>query len=284
MYIFADSGASKTKWVITNTKGETISDFFSVGLNPYFWKTDEIIEIIDKKFPINIESINIEKIFFYGAGCDNHNKYRNIYEALESYFPAAIIYIYSDILGTARSLFNGKDGIAAILGTGANACVFNGHTVYRKALTLGYILGDEGSGAYIGKKFIKKYLEGEFDEELRETINRETGANRENVLENTYSKGQANKFLAEFCIFIKDNIEHPQLYPIVEEAFDKFMIKYIKSFPESKYLKVGFCGSIAYHFRDILLDSAEKHKIKISEIIQEPLSGIIKYHKEKLFY
>lgn len=284
MYIFADSGASKTNWVITDTKGLHVADFKTLGLNPYFWKTRQIFDEISSSFPENGLELKVEKVFFYGAGCDSRDSYQSLYDALESFFPLAIIYIYSDMLGTARALFNNKDGVAAILGTGSNSCVFNGHTIYRKAISLGYILGDEGSGAYIGKAFIKNYLEGQFDEELTEKIKLATGANIDSVLSAVYSKPQPNRYLASYCNFVKSEISHPQLRIIVENAFNLFIDKYIAIFPESKYLSVGFCGSVAFHFSEILLSVAARKNIKIMDIVQNPLNGIIKYHKEKGFF
>lgn len=284
MYIFADSGSSKTKWIITDTEGNTLHEFISLGLNPYFWTTREIFDEIKNNMPEEGLEHRIEKVFFYGSGCDSHDQYKSLSDALEMFFPLAITYIYSDMLGTARALFNRKDGIAAILGTGCNSCVFNGHTVYRKAVSLGYILGDEGSGANIGLKFIKKYLEGDFSEELTDIIRSKTGAVRETVLENIYSRPQPNRYLASFAKFISEHIEFNELQDILKSSFSEFFEKYILIFPEHKHLKLGFCGSIAYYFKDIIIDVAKNYKIQISDIILDPTEGIIEYHKEKGFF
>ncbi len=284
MYIFADSGATKTRWLITDSSGTILKEFKSLGLNPYFWNSRDIFDEIKKNFPEDEQEISVEKVFFYGAGCENHDKYQSLSDALETFFPVAIIYIYSDMLGAARALFNNKEGIAAILGTGSNSCVFNGHTVYRKTVTLGYILGDEGSGAHIGKLFIKKYLEGGFNEELTDKIKLETGATIETVKERIYSKPQPNKYLASFCNFVNDNLKEPEILNIVENTFRDFFKMHIKPFPESKYLPVSFCGSVAFYFKDVLSKIANENNIKISQIIQDPLEGIIEYHKEKGFF
>ncbi len=284
MYIFADSGSSKTKWIITDTDGNTAYEFFSLGLNPYFWTTRDIFDEIEKNIPKEGLELMIEKVFFYGSGCDSHDRYKSLSDALEMFFPLAIIYIYSDMLGAARALFKHKEGIAAILGTGCNSCVYNGHTVYRKAVSLGYILGDEGSGANIGLKFIKQYLEGGFNDELADIIKSETGAIRETVLENVYSRPQPNKYLASFTKFIAENMHHPELQKIISSSFNDFFEKYILIFPEHKELELGFCGSVAYYFKDFLDESAAKYNVKISNIISEPTNGIIDYHKEKGFF
>lgn len=284
MYIFADSGASKTTWIITDNYGEITNTFNTPGLNPYFWTTRQIFDEIKKAFPEDGLELNVEKVFFYGAGCENRDSYQTLYDAIETFFPLAIIYIYSDMLGAARALFKSDSGIAAILGTGSNSCVYNGNTIYRNAISLGYILGDEGSGANIGKEFIKLYLEEKFDDELSEKIRIKTGANLNTVLSHVYSKPQPNKYLASFCNFIKSEIDNPQIRPIVENSFRHFFNKYIAIFPESKYMPVGFCGSIAFHFSEILLGIAAENKIKINNIIQSPIIDIVEYHKNKGFF
>jgi glucosamine kinase len=284
MYIFADSGATKTNWIITDTSGNKVSSFQTLGLNPFFWKAKNIYDEINSKFPDICEPLSVEKVFFYGSGCGNHEKYQPLNDALENLFPIAIVYIYSDMLGAARSIFKNNTGIAAILGTGANACVYNGNTIYRNSLSLGFILGDEGSGAYIGKQLVKRYFEEDLDEEVLLAIKRETNIDLPSVLENVYSKPQPNKYLASYCNFIKTYISHPQLSEIVKSSFKEFFEKHILSLKNSFDMPVGFCGSIAFHFQEILLEVAKQYNISIYSIKDDPLSGIIEYHKEKDFF
>ncbi len=284
MLLFADSGASKTLWTITDNKGKTIERFKTIGLNPYFLSSEEIVAEIEKAFPEKLSSSQIEKLWFYGAGCGNHDNYGTLAETLDKCFPLSINQIDSDILGTARALFKNDEGIAAILGTGSNSCVYNSHKIYKKAISLGFILGDEGSGAYIGKLFVKKLLEKQFPEKLTKQIFNDLGVTQSQILENIYSKPRPNKFLADFCPYIGEIINEYEVRSIVKNAFDSFFDKYILIFPESKYLNVGFCGSVAYYFKDILLKSAESKNIRVSEIVKDPISGIIDFHKDNGFF
>lgn len=284
MFLFADSGASKTIWTITDNTGKSIESFKTIGLNPYFVSAEKILSEIENGFPKEINPSHVEKLWFYGSGCGNHDNYDTLAETLDKCFPLSINQINSDILGTARALFKNNEGIAAILGTGSNSCVYNGHKIYKKAISLGFILGDEGSGAYIGKIFIKTLLERQLPEKLAKQIFKDLGITESQILENLYSKPHPNKFLADVCPYIEKIIDEKQVGDIVQNAFDSFFDKYILIFPENKYMKVGFCGSVAYHFKDILLKSARKKKIEISEIIKDPVSKIIDYHKDNGFF
>ncbi len=284
MFLFADSGASKTIWTITDNTGKLIDSFKTIGLNPYFVSSEKVIAEIENGFPKNINPSHIEKLWFYGSGCGNHDNYGTLAETLDKCFPLSINQINTDILGTARALFKNDEGIAAILGTGSNSCVYNGRKIYKKAVSLGFILGDEGSGAYIGKLFVKNLLEKQFPEKLTKQIFKDIGVTQTQILENIYSNPHPNKFLADFCPYIEKIMDEEQVSDIVKNAFDSFFDKYILIFSERKYMKVGFCGSIAYHFKDILLKSAISKKIEICEIIKDPVSKIIDYHKDNDFF
>ncbi|HOZ30117.1 MAG TPA: hypothetical protein PLL66_04300 [Bacteroidales bacterium] len=279
MYIFADSGSTKTNWLITDYEGEIINGFQTIGLNPYFVTKERVIQTVSEQFPDDFDPLKIQTVFFYGSGCGSLDNHEHLRFALEDYFYNAKIQIFSDMLGTARAIFKNDKGIAAIIGTGTNSCLFNGTSISQNAISLGFILGDEGSGAYIGKIFAKMYLEKRFEPELSRKILEETGATHSTILSAIYQNPHPNRYLAGFCLFIKKNIDHPQLQEIIRISFDRFFDRYIKIYKNFSSYSIGFCGSIALNFKDYIDEIALKYDIKNPIYINKPLEGLIQYHK-----
>lgn len=283
MYIFADSGSTKTNWLITDHKGESVGTFQTIGLNPYFVTREKIVQVISENYPTEPDPLIIKKVFFYGSGCGSHDNFSHLRSALEEYFYNAHIDIYSDMLGTARAIFKNEIGLAAIIGTGCNSCIYNGRSISHNAISLGYILGDEGSGAYIGKLFAKLYLEKRLDSDLSDLVLAETGATHSSILQAVYKNPHPNRYLAGFCLFIKKHIEHPQLQEIVKVSFKKFFEKYVLIFPEYKNYKLGFCGSVALNFKTYLDEVAREYEMQNLIYINEPLGELVSYHKANGF-
>jgi N-acetylglucosamine kinase-like BadF-type ATPase len=279
MYLFADSGSTKTNWVITSAAGDIINGFQTIGLNPYFVTKERIIQVIGEHYPTEPDPLIVKKVFFYGSGCSSQDNHEHLRSALEDYFFNAKIEIFSDMLGTARAIFKNNTGIAAIIGTGTNSCIYNGKSITHNAISLGYILGDEGSGAYIGKLFAKMYLEKKLELDLTKKILEETGATHSSILSSIYKNPHPNRYLAGFCIFIKNNIQHPQLQEIIRISFSKFFEKYVRIYPDYKNYSLGFCGSIALNFKDFLDEIAKQHGMKELIYINNPIEGLIEYHK-----
>ncbi len=283
MYIFADSGSTKTNWIVTNSKGGIINNFQTIGLNPYFVTKERIIQVISEQYPTEPDPLIIQKVFFYGSGCSSQDNHEHLRAALKEYFFNAGINIFSDMLGTARAIFKNSTGIAAIIGTGTNSCIYNGKSISHNAISLGYILGDEGSGAYIGKLFAKMYLEKKLEPELTKKILEETGATHSSILSSIYKNPHPNRYLAGFCIFIKNNIQHPQLQEIIKISFSKFFEKYVKIYPDYQSYELGFCGSIALNFKEYLDETAAMYGMKNLIYINNPLEELIEYHKANNF-
>jgi N-acetylglucosamine kinase-like BadF-type ATPase len=283
MYIFADSGSTKTNWLITDHKGESVGTFQTIGLNPYFVTREKIVQVISENYPTEPDPLIIKKVFFYGSGCGSQDNFSHLRSALEEYFYNAHIDIYSDMLGTARAIFKNEIGLAAIIGTGCNSCIYNGRSISHNAISLGYILGDEGSGAYIGKLFAKLYLEKRLDSDLSDLVLAETGATHSSILQAVYKNPHPNRYLAGFCLFIKKHIEHPQLQEIVKVSFKKFFEKYVLIFPEYKNYKLGFCGSVALNFKTYLDEVALEYEMQNLIYINEPLGELVSYHKANGF-
>ncbi len=280
MIAIADSGSTKTSWVVSDEKGNEFN-FKTIGFNPYFVTKEEVEKCIAEAFPNEIDASDVTNVYFYGSGCSNCDNYVHLQNALETFFHKANISIFSDMLGTARAVLKHETGVAAILGTGSNSCFFDGNEITKSPVSLGYILGDEGSGATIGKNFIKQYLEGRFDAELTRQIHEETGETITSVLNAVYKGEHPNRYLANFTKTINKHIDHPQMQELMRQSFRDFFRNYVLIFPDYQKYRIGFCGSIAYHFSTILFEELEK--IGYSQdnvlIINEVLPELLKYHK-----
>ena len=282
MIAIADSGSTKTLWLLSDGKGQEYT-FKTIGFNPYFVTKDEVEYCLSAAFPREVKSTDITDVFFYGSGCSNCDNFAHLQSALAGFFGKANVNIYSDMLGTARAVLKHEAGVAAILGTGSNSCFYNGSEITGNAVSLGYILGDEGSGATIGKTFIKQYLEGKLDADLTRQIKDETGETITTVLNSVYKGEHPNRYLANFTKTINNHIEHPQMQAIMRNSFRDFFENYLLIYPDYLKYRIGFCGSIAFHFRDILLDELEKvgYSKENVLIINEILPELLKYHSAK---
>jgi len=281
MIAIADSGSTKTLWVLSDGKDKNFN-FKTIGFNPYFVTKEEVENCITEAFPTEVDSSEVTDVYFYGSGCSSCDNYQHLQDALASFFKKAAINIYSDMLGTARAVLKRETGVAAILGTGSNSCFFDGSNITRNPVSLGFILGDEGSGATIGKTFIKLYLEGKLDAKLTHQIYEETGENVTTVLNSVYKGEHPNRYLANFTKIINKHIDHPQMQRLMRQSFCDFFENYVLIYPDYLKYRIGFCGSIAYHFREILLEELEKigYSKKNVLIINEVLPELLKYHLE----
>ncbi len=276
MILIADSGSTKTEWALVS--GNETETFETSGMNPYFITQNELLkikEIVLKK--VNCRSIT--NVFFFGAGCNSTEKKDNIENFIKNILPISKIEIESDLLGAAKALFGKGKGIAVILGTGANSGYYNGNEITFKTESLGYILGDEGSGAYIGKQFIINLLYGNFSKEIDNDFKTEFGIGKTEILENIYRKPNANKYLASFTHFIKKHIDNKEVKKVIENAFDELITNHLLKYPEIKKSKVGFVGSIASVFSEILIERCKSHGIKIQLIVAKPIIKLVEFYK-----
>jgi len=279
MIAIADSGSTKTSWIISDGRKSERS-FSTIGFNPYFVTQKEVETCISEAFPKDISVNEISNVYFYGSGCSNCDNYGHLQKALENFFCCAEINIYSDMLGTARAVLKHEAGVAAILGTGSNSCFFDGNEITKSPVSLGYILGDEGSGATIGKTFIKRYLEGKFETDLTQQIFKETGETITTVLNSVYKGEHPNRYLANFTKTIKKHIDHPQMKSLISQSFSDFFENYLFIYPNYLDYKIGFCGSIAYYFEELLVEGLVKIGYKKDNIyiVNNVLPELLKYH------
>jgi len=277
MILVVDSGSTKADWRLIND-GQSIASFQTSGLNPYFVSIEDIKRDILHTIPPTFDRNEISKIFFFGAGCATLERKALIKSALLFLFPLSDIEIETDMIGTSKALFNSEKGIAVILGTGSNSCLWNGEAIVSNSPSLGYILGDEGSGAHLGMTLLKKYLNNELPIDLKTMLEDKYPITRDIVLENVYRKPNPNRYLAQYTFFIKENIEHPFMRFLVSECFLEFIDKHVKVFDNYTDLKVRCVGSVAHNFKDILLECSLAGEIDIDLVIQSPIERLVQLY------
>ncbi|MCS6796718.1 MAG: N-acetylglucosamine kinase [Raineya sp.] len=277
IYLIADSGSSKTDWAIVSHQGLQ-EQFQTIGINPYFWTYEQIQEEIWANVAPHVSELEVEQIFFYGAGCSNAEKKQVVASALHKVFPNAHIVVEHDLLAAARALCGKTAGIACILGTGSNACVFDGSQITAQPINLGFWLGDEGSGGYIGKKLLKAFLHQELPEELYQKLKENYLIDIADVLENAYQKPFPNRYFASFAPFALQNAEHPFIQSLLYKGFEDFLSKYVAKLPNVETLPIHFVGSIAVVFEGLLRECLQKRKWQLGKILKIPMEGLIKYH------
>jgi len=276
MILIADSGSTKTQWCLID-EGQIVKEIFTDGINPFYQTDMEIIALLDDQLIPGLDNTDIDRIFFYGAGCSFPEKKILVSRGLVRFFGNSMIEIQSDLLGAARSLFQHEKGIACILGTGSNSCFFDGKEITQNVSPLGFILGDEGSGAVLGKKFLADCLKNQLPLELKEKFLSRYELTPEIILDRVYKKPFPNRFLAQFTPFMLENIEEPSIFNLVYDSFDAFLVRNVMQYPLDD-IRVGCVGSIAHYFRDTLEIVASERRIEISEIIQKPMDGLVKFH------
>lgn len=277
IYLIADSGSSKTDWAVLNSE-QLQEQFQSIGINPYFWTAEQITEEIWANVAPHVSEREVAQIFFYGAGCSTDEKKQVVASALHKVFPNAQISVEHDLLAAARALCGNTQGIACILGTGSNACVFDGSKITAQPINLGFWLGDEGSGGYIGKKLLKAFLHQEMPTDLYQALKETYLIDISDVLENAYQKPFPNRYFASFAPFALQNAKHPFIENLLYKGFEDFLGKYVGKLPSVEQLPIHFVGSIAVVFEHLLQECLQKRAWKLGKILKSPLEGLINYH------
>jgi glucosamine kinase len=277
-YIIADSGATKCQWtIVQNNKKQSIS---TIGISPYFLSTDEIAAILVKAFSkkINVEKINA--IYFYGTGLSNPDNVKSLKKALKLVFKNATLDIQTDLVAAARATCQKNKGIACILGTGSNTGYYNGKIIAKNSPGLGYVLGDEGSGAYLGKKVIQYYLYKTYDEDLMSRFEKKFATSKDEILNNVYKEATPNRYLAKFTEFLVENRGHYMIENIIEDGLNDFFYAHINKMNEAWLYPIHFVGSVAFGFKDIIKQLALSYEIELGSIIKSPMQGLITYHQK----
>ena len=276
--LIADSGSTKTEWCLLINNKPAL--FTTQGMSPYFVNTSQVEEIIIKEvFPF-IKKKKVDEIYFYGTGCKNPANKKMFKKIFNKLFPDAKVVVDNDLSGAAKALCGDEKGIACILGTGSNSCYYNGKKIVKNSPGLGFILGDEGSGAYLGKKVIQHYLYNIFDEDLRARFDAKFVTTDTEIIESVYKKPLPNRYLASFAIFLAENRGHYMIENIIEDGINDFFYMHIISYRESSKLPIHFTGGIAYGFKEVVKQLCINYDLQPGTFLRSPMEGLIKYHKE----
>jgi glucosamine kinase len=274
--LIADSGSSKTVWCLLDGKKKKMIS--TQGISPYFLTTDQIQQILEKELSPKMKTSVPDEIFYYGTGCSNPANIKSVKQALKKVFPKASVSIDHDLMGAAKALCGNEKGVACILGTGSNSCYYNGKKIVKNSPGLGFILGDEGSGAYLGKRVVQYYLYNTFDPDLMDRFNAKFNTSAEEILEAVYREPLPNRYLANFTIFLVENRGHYMIENIIEDSFNDFFFNHIYKYRESWTMPVHFIGSVAYGFRDILKEMCDAYELQLGRVLKHPMDGLVKYH------
>jgi len=274
--LIAESGATKCDWCLIS-KGKT-RKITTQGISPYFLSKDQIIQLLTKELLPKLGKVIIKEVHFYGTGLSNVNNRKIIRNVLKQLFPGATRSVETDLLAAARALCGRKKGIASILGTGSNSCYYNGKKIVKNSPGIGYILGDEGSGAYLGKKLVQYYLYDTLDKPLKKAFETRFNTNRAVLLENVYKKPLANRYLASFAVFLAENRGHYMIENILEDGCNEFFFHHLLKYKEREQLPVHFTGSIAFGFKDVLQELCNHYNLTLGQVMKTPLKGLIQYH------
>ncbi|MBN8834953.1 MAG: N-acetylglucosamine kinase [Niastella sp. SCN 39-18] len=277
--LIADSGSTKTEWCLLEDNKK--KKFITAGLSPYFVSAGQAKQIIEQDVYAKIKNKLPAAVYFYGTGCSNPVNVKMLNGVLKQVFPKAKIQVDHDLMGAARSLCGHSKGIACILGTGSNSSYYNGKIIVKNSPGLGYVLGDEGSGAYLGKKVIQHYLYKTFDEDLIDRFNEKYKLTASEILDAVYKKPFPNRYLASFTLFLTENRGHYMIENIIEDGFHDFFFNHIYKYRESWTLPIHFTGSVAYGFKDVLKEMCASFELQLGTVSKNPMEGLIQYHRLK---
>ncbi len=275
--LIADGGATKTEWCVLSASG--VKKIKTPGISPYFLNTDQIVQLLRSQLLPEIQQPeNIADIHYYGTGCTAPQTSKVIADALEDLFPEANTEVSYDLVGAAHALCGNDAGIACILGTGSSSGYYNGKGIEKNIPGLGYVLGDEGSGAYLGKMFATHYLYNKIDTDLRLSFEHEFDLTPDTLLYKVYSEPFANQFFASFSHFLSRNMNHPQLSVILRKGINDFFDIHLSEYDQRHHVPVHFTGSISTVYSDIIRQLCSEHQFTCGNIMKDPIDGLIDYY------
>ncbi|MCD2422932.1 N-acetylglucosamine kinase [Niabella pedocola] len=274
--LIADAGSTKVEWcLLNNGKTKTV---LTSGVSPYFLNGDQIAALLTKELLPKLKNVVVDEVFYYGTGCLNPDNRKMVQKSLRGLFREAKVQVWHDVEGAARGLCGKSKGVACILGTGASACYYDGRKIQKNSPGLGYVLGDEGSGAYLGRKVIQYFLYNTFDEDLRARFDAAYVTNATEILERVYKQPLPNRYLAGFAKFLADNRGHYMVENIIEDGLNDFFFTHLCKFQEAWKYPISFVGSIAFGFKDVLKELCSSYSFELGKVLQKPMKGLVEYH------
>ncbi|AZA53298.1 ATPase [Chryseobacterium sp. G0201] len=278
MVAIVDSGSTKSDWVILDEFKQVFLKTETIGFNPNFINKELIVPEIEKNTSLTSVKNSIKKIYFYGSGCGIQKNCDTIVEELGKVFGDAEVTVREDLLAAAYAAYQGRPAIVCIMGTGSNSCYFDGTDLKIKLPSLGFMMGDEGSGSAIGKQLVRRFFMQKLPEDLSREFQEIYNLTIDDALKNMYHTTRPNAYLANFNKFVIDRKDHPYLRTMVLEEMKNFFDYQVLPYEESKDAEINFIGSIAYYYEDILRSAAAELNLNVGHVVQKPIESLVNYH------
>lgn len=275
MLLVADSGSTKTQWM-----GDNNLRFETIGFNPFFHSSESILSELEKQPSFKEQSVQFTKVIFYGAGCSSDKRKQVIYNALSAFFPNATIEVGHDMDASAYSTYMGRPTISCIIGTGSNSCLFDGTSCTEVVPSLGYILGDEGSGGFFGKKLLIAYLYNQLPEATHQILRDKYELTKEKIFDAVYKKPHANVYMASFAKVLSESPDRQYINALVKAGMTDFVKQHVCCYPNYQQYPVSFVGSISFYFADIIKEVLNEFGCEVGVIIKDPIERLYEWHKK----
>ena len=276
LILIADSGSTKTEWCLVDGKKKL--NVVTQGISPYFLDAAQITTIIREELLPGLKNKQPDELYYYGTGCSNPANVALVKKAIKAVFKNSKIVVDHDLAGAAKALCGDQKGVACILGTGSNSCFYNGSKIVKNSPGLGYVLGDEGSGTYLGKKVLQYYLYNTFDPDLMDRFKAAYQTSQNEILDAVYKQPLPNRYLAGFAGFLAENRGHFMVENIIEDGFNDFFYHHIYKYRESWTHPIHFVGSVAWGFKDVLKEMCHSYELQLGKVLKNPMEGLISYH------
>ncbi len=280
MFLVCDSGSTKADWLLSDGKNVS-GPYHTIGFNPYFHNADFVFDTLSEDGSLQQFAKSVTEIYFFGAGCSGTERKEEIAKGLRRYFTNAKVEVDHDLLACAYASCGDEPGISCIIGTGSNSCWFDGVQVHEQNYGLGYILGDEGSGSYFGKKLLTQFLYGLMPSEIHNDFLDSYGLDRNMIIDHVYKQANPNVWLASFATFLSKHREHPYMQQLIRKGLGEFFELYVCAYPDYQNKKIHFVGSIAYYFERELRALANDLNCHVGNIIKQPVQGLMDYYLKK---
>lgn len=283
MILIVDSGATKADWIALDDKGEQLFLTQTLGLSPEVLTREVIEDRLANNFELSKNRDAVTQLFFYGAGCGTDRMKKFLKKIFKDFFPKAKTVVREDTYAAIYSTTKiGHQGIVCILGTGSNCSYYDGHQLFQKVISLGYIPMDDGSGNFFGRKLIRDYYYHKMPQDLAGKFLKDYDLEADVIKENLYKQPNPNTYLATFARFLIENKEHPYCKGVIDKGFQQFINNHIMQFELATKVPIHFVGSIAYYLKDELTAVLERNDLIVGVIRQRPIDGLVEFHKETI--
>lgn len=280
MIAIADSGSTKTDWVILDENHEEVFRTGTIGFNPYHIDAESIDKEINKNEELKKVADKIKEVYFYGAGCSADFLKEIVKEGFRNFYKNANILVDHDLHAACYAVYRGTPAIVCIMGTGSNACYFDGEQVKEATPSLAYILGDEGSGSYMGKKLLHAYFSKKMPQHIADKFHETYHLTISELNVNVYQKPLANAYLASFSKFVYEHKSEPFMQNLIYTSMKDFFENQVIPIPEARSSEVNFIGSVAHYYEDIIRSAASEFHLQVGHIVRKPIDNIVDYHKK----